>query len=311
MLFRSKLSNGDVVDRLDHSKYFGITRVNKQEIKWSNLEEGLNLDYKAYIHDYLALFNRKRNKPGIPISIDEINEFNEFEKNEFKTCVHEFTKRYFEEWISNMYFDSIEHIKTSYNGDLFNIIEKQDYFLTFNYTTSLEDIFNIDGDNIMYIHNRFPISYKEKQNGKKVKFDMDKQWEYEMRESIGYFQFGSVQNLSIDIQEYVKTLNIKINNDIFNIVEFIDNLEIFCRELSKDIHSNYDNLRMFLRNKDIDEVIILGHSFMGIDLPYYDDVILPLLNDCKWTIYWYSDKDYEDILNFEKRYSCTVEKFKW
>ena len=36
-LITHKLSNGDVVDRLDHSKYFGITRVNKQEIKWSNL----------------------------------------------------------------------------------------------------------------------------------------------------------------------------------------------------------------------------------------------------------------------------------
>lgn len=307
-LLQDTLVDNDVVNRLNNSKYFGVSKMCEKEITWSNLEEGLDLDYKVYIENYLKVSNRKRNEPGIPVSKEELKEVNEFRNNDFQIYAHEFTKYNFDRWIINTYFSSVGSVEKNYQGFLYNLLSKQDCYLTFNYTTSLEDIFGIERDKIMYIHNRFPRSQKD---GKLEKIEFNENWEYEMRSSEGCFQFGSAQNLKININEYIKSLKLESLNVLFDSSNLVKEIELLCKELSKDISSNYERLKRFLYKKNIDEVIVLGHSFMGIDLPYYDEVLMPTLKDCKWTIYWFSEEDYKNIAKFEKRFSCEVKRAEW
>ncbi len=299
-LLENQLFNTEMVNILEKSKYFGFSSLDQNNNTWSNLEEALNLNFELYINDCIELFNRKRNKPGEPISEEIIRKHQEFEGNDFKRYVHDFTKRNFEEWIVKMYFGSIESVRKNYSEFLNEQIKKKNYFLTFNYTTSLEDIFKIERENIMYIHNRFPRS---KDEGKLEKIDFSDP-EIELRSSSGYFQFGSVENLNFDIQKYVKSLDIKCNDKMFSLQDLINGLESYRFELSKNISSNFMDLERFLMDKDFDEVVILGHSYLGIDKPYYDEILMPKLKGCKWTIYYHSDKDFSSAQNFENEYLC-------
>ena len=51
----------------------------------------------------------------------------------------------------------------------------------------------------------------------------------------------------------------------------------FYNDFSKKLESNYDSLKGFLGSNDIDEVTILGHTILGVDEPYYRDVLIPKL----------------------------------
>ena len=56
----------------------------------------------------------------------------------------------------------------------------------------------------------------------------------------------------------------------------------------------------------------MGHALNGLDIPYYENVIVPLLNDRKWKIYLYSDKDREKAKAFVEKYRIqTVEYMRW
>ena len=106
-----------------------------------------------------------------------------------------------------------------------------------------------------------------------------------------YFQFGSTQNNQESISKYIDSLQITPNNDLFDIQKMKRDLMFFCRQSGKNLNDNYAKLKQFITNTDIDKVIILGHSFAGIDQPYYSHIIIPLLVKSKWTFYCYKDND--------------------
>lgn len=64
------------------------------------------------------------------------------------------------------------------------------------------------------------------------------------------------------------------------------------------MENNYDDLTYFIKTAPIDEVVVMGHSLIGVDGAYYANVIVPLLKDSRWVFYWYSEFDKSDILKF-------------
>ena len=56
---------------------------------------------------------------------------------------------------------------------------------------------------------------------------------------------------------------------------------------SKNLNENYEKLERFIDSNlnEIDEVMIMGHSMLGGDEPYYRDIVIPRLKDRKWKIY--------------------------
>ena len=72
---------------------------------------------------------------------------------------------------------------------------------------------------------------------------------------------------------------------------------------------NYDVLSKFIdENKTkITEVIVLGHSMLGVDEPYYRDVIVPKLKDVHWDVYWHK---FDDASIFIEKYKLPEAKSK-
>lgn len=74
---------------------------------------------------------------------------------------------------------------------------------------------------------------------------------------------------------------------------------------SKNLSRNYGKLRDFIElySKDISEVVVLGHSILGVDEPYYRDVIIPMLGDKKWTISYHNERDIDTAMKFSDKYN--------
>ncbi|WP_458451189.1 AbiH family protein [Fibrobacter sp.] len=86
------------------------------------------------------------------------------------------------------------------------------------------------------------------------------------------------------------------------VTDAIPSIVELCKALTKNLKQNYESLKNFIQSKKFDEVIVMGHSFMGVDKPYYDDIIVPCLEKCKWTFYVHKDDDKKNVLSFKQEH---------
>ena len=56
----------------------------------------------------------------------------------------------------------------------------------------------------------------------------------------------------------------------------------FIDKSTKKLDKNYPKLRAFLNNKEISEIVIMGHTLNGADSAYYKDILVPRYKDLKW-----------------------------
>lgn len=72
----------------------------------------------------------------------------------------------------------------------------------------------------------------------------------------------------------------------------ITTMKKYAANAFKDIDANIGHLDGFVRSRgSISEVVIMGHTLMGIDDSYYDRVIVPLCGNCVRTIYVHGSED--------------------
>ncbi|NJI62949.1 AbiH family protein [Staphylococcus epidermidis] len=185
----------------------------------------------------------------------------------------------FKEWVN--YLRDFEIIKVSTKKDLKQLFnENRDVFFSFNYTPTLEKIYNINKDNIKYIH--------VVKNGESYEFGHEKIGEIN---EIGHKNFG-VRNF----------LRQQLSKDTSKIYE---NNRSWFEELSQ---------------KNIENIYFYGFSFANIDLIYIKGILNNVNKNKLKNIYLYSYKnqkenDYEEqkcILNSlidEAELSINVEKF--
>ncbi|EGK00160.1 bacteriophage abortive infection AbiH family protein [Dysgonomonas gadei] len=158
-------------------------------------------------------------------------------------------------------------------------LDKDALFLSFNYTAILPFLYRIPTENILYIHGSV--------------------------ESNGTLIFGHNRILEPipDFDEYGESTRTPYTDAenaskiIFN--EFYKDTTIVIKE----------NNHFFAALKDINEIIILGHSLNEIDLPYYSYMVQKVKDGALWNISWFTDKErinMEKVLNhlgMKKNYS--------
>lgn len=175
----------------------------------------------------------------------------------------------FEEWIRSLNTSSV---CKEYKLDM------SAYYITFNYTEVLEYIYKIPISNILHIHNKV---------GEELIFGHGKKLDdFNVKEAL----YGNENNfLSVDEEGNVESS--EVGHEKFA----EDAVCVFYDKMSKHTEKIIHNHSYFFNNlSDVDEVIILGHSYNEIDLPYFRKIAESVNKKAKWFLYYYSDKDKEN-----------------
>ena len=285
----------NAISLIEKSKFF----LRRDADCWSDLEKSLAFNVDKYIEEMIYVYDRKLVPYDENKSRSQIRDATEFERNNPEKIAFDFTNNWFFDWIGREFYSKVKQIKVSYDGILKSIFDDECIFVNFNYTPSLESIFGIEEGRILYIHNRFPEKPK-------LPFTYDDLINDILELGKKRFQFGSTENR---IEEWVvKLQRMSIDSNGQQISkEFIESrLRSIYRSFAKNLMDNYEGLERFVSRYKIDEVIIYGHSFMGVDEPYYRDILLPILKDIKWTFFCYGSRESANI--FIDKYS--ISKYK-
>jgi hypothetical protein len=142
-------------------------------------------------------------------------------------------------------------------------LDRESRFLSFNYTDTLNRLYDINKSSILHIHNAI-------ESGKdNLIFGHGEKWEDEpLFDKNG----ESTRTLYSDAEGASKII-----------------LAFFYKDTQDIIRQNK---KFFDSLWNIDEIIVLGHSINDIDLPYFEH-INRIANKAKWTISYYTDSEPE------------------
>lgn len=223
-----------------------ISSAEKNGFKWSDLENTLGiLDFGECFDDLEVMYDRDGDR----------NLWHEAYNNEDRAAelvipISKITN-YFADWINTIKIDENISIN-SYFKELINI--DKDYFLTFNYTTTLEKLYN--AKNVCHIHGK---------KGEKLIFGHGNEedcYEYNMGKYIG--AESSLQDIMLGLKKDTNSA-LDINKDFF-----------------------YD-----ISLENIDKIYSYGFSFSKVDMIYIRKIcsILPTENVI-WFLNDYDDDSY-------------------
>lgn len=172
----------------------------------------------------------------------------------------------FEEWVESL---QISDVKKVYKLDL------SAFFITFNYTEILEKVYKIPISNILHIHNKV---------GEKLVFGHGKKSEdFNVKKAL----YGD-EKAFLDIDEDGNIESSEVGHEMFAENEVC----AFYEKMRKHTEKIIPTLRSFISSiSNIDEVIIIGHSYNEIDFPYFEEIGKIIDSNTKWILHYFSEKD--------------------
>ena len=142
----------------------------------------------------------------------------------------------------------------------------EDYFLTFNYTSVLERVYQISSDRICHIHGGLTPYCKEKP-------------------ILGH---GNADKLAM-YGEKAKRADDEFDEGAKSIYNAMAK---FYERIFKDTNRQINIHRGFFENlADITSVNIIGHSMSDVDLPYFQSVQLYSPDRKIWNVYYYDKEE--------------------
>lgn len=215
------------------------------DIEWKNIETSVGeLDYSMF--EYLYIDESENDKE------DRANWINH---DMFLPYVDVLTEipNYFREWIRQI---NLNNVKV--NKHIQNFFDSNTIFLCFNYTNTLEKVYNISRHNICYIHG----NVNEKTD----------------------IYFGHGNNLTYD--DYINSIS---NINYFSVADEYCMINDTLRKPVKNIIDN--NLDFFISLKNIDQIYSYGFSYGLVDQPYIRKICEYIHQNCEWYINSYPDKE--------------------
>lgn len=171
---------------------------------------------------------------------------------------------------------NIDFSKITENEKIF--LDKNNLYLNFNYTDTLEVAYFIPKNNILYIHNQAslnselilghainPESFEEDEvkPPKDLSNEDYERWTEMMSDNYDHsFELGKTEILTYFYKSHKNTETIIANNK-----NFFDNLE------------------------KINEIYVLGHSLSEVDQPYFIKLLDSVKKGTKWYVTYYSEEE--------------------
>ncbi|MBW9171224.1 bacteriophage abortive infection AbiH family protein [Clostridium estertheticum] len=142
-----------------------------------------------------------------------------------------------------------------------------DVFLSFNYTAVLETVYRINDGNVIHIHGSLR--------------------EYTDEPIIGH---GNKKRID-SIQEKISKAEIIFDEKWSSICRSVKD---YYLSTFKDVDKHSYKLSN-IGDANIDEVIVIGHSLDGVDMPYFEKIDKFTGGDKKWTVYYHreDEKDFK------------------
>lgn len=258
--------------------------------RWSDVEAALALEYQECLEDALESYpldlsadNPGWNDPAIDIGIQT-------------GFINDFTGELFLSWLFSV---DLSQAKNEV------VFPEDSVFVTYNYTTVLESRYGIPDRRILHIHGNVrnvetnillnddlgtvPHAYiPDDWDGLQVEEFRD---EHNQEVVSSEIQFGSPCNEPARVRADLERM---YGDDEFygaRVGLCVTALEKYCKAASKRLADNYPALTSFVGRQEVDRVIVFGHSFDGVDKPYYEDILVPRFSDRPWTFVAYNDED--------------------
>jgi len=142
-------------------------------------------------------------------------------------------------------------------------INKDSQFLTFNYTSTLEDVYGIKKTKIKYIHGSI--------NDSDDQIVLGHSWSPEERQQLS------------DLTDEESDTRIIEGYDIVD--RYFSSTYKAIDEIINENESYFDGLC------SINKVYVLGHSLADVDMGYFHQVLSKVSKNCEWYISYHSEND--------------------
>ena len=166
-------------------------------------------------------------------------------------------RKSFIDWLSQISFQGIKKMLIDLDRDA--------YFLTFNYTRTLERIYNIPQQNILHLHGKFTGT------------DNDE---------IIYGHGGHLYIIDKEIEDP-------------RIAEGEEIIKSYFEKTTKPVRQIIHKHQKFFYRMitDVTNVTIIGHSMNEIDYPYFKRICNSIKHRIEWTYYYHSTKDIKKCIS--------------
>jgi hypothetical protein len=172
----------------------------------------------------------------------------------------------FEEWIASL---EISQVKKKYE------LDPTALFLTFNYTDVLEKAYNVSTTNILHIHNKVGEELIFGHGKNLDEFNVQKALYGDENALLTYDEDGNVESNAVGHEQFAENA-----------------VRAFYGKMRKPSDQILKNQSAFFnRLANIEEVVVIGHSYNDIDLPYFIKITQSTNNKTKWTLSYFSEKD--------------------
>lgn len=229
----------------------------KRNILWKDFEANLaNIEEDIIIEDAVSLdLNLESGDIGIEDTLyAHFTEEYEYIKN---------LAKYLTSWVK-----SIKVIKAYPRTSYINCAENN-FYITFNYTSTLEKVYKIRQDSILHIHGS--LHY------------------FDSAPIIGHVNMKRIE----DIKQKIERAEREFSEKEISIYKVI--YDYYCRTF-KDITRFMHKLQV-LENMKISDINVFGHSIVGADLPYFKFVDEVTCHLAKWNVFFHAPEERIKIKN--------------
>ena len=269
----------------DAGLFFKLTQVYNSAWEynwWRDFENSLaQLNINYYANKKGNMYDPEYIKDG---SIEEKTEYASQKVIEEFDKIKESLRQDFQKWLSEAYEKRPKEKKIQFPSE-------GSIFLTFNYTKTLEDIYEIDAKRVYHIHG--VIDDKDSMVvghglGEEELNDMLKCHEP---------RIGEVWNKKLNRMTRLQIVTPKHKE-----LAALSSLESIV-SLKKDVEGCIDkNQQFFNEILDVERIYVYGFSFSSIDMPYLEKIIRRTKPETHWVISWYLQDDKRRIMDFVIRY---------
>ncbi|MFC4597813.1 bacteriophage abortive infection AbiH family protein [Cohnella hongkongensis] len=237
----------------------------KQRLLWNELETNL-----ANIDEDVIIEDALHMDLGLESGdVGILDTLDEYFENEYKYI--EELARYLKLWVRTIRIRDVMPKTTMIKN------ENDAFYITFNYTAVLETVYKVNDNTILHIHG----SLRQNDDDPILGHGNEK-------------RINDIKGKRYDAEEI-----------------FDEKAMSICRAVENYYKRTFKNIRNYiyklsrLSNKEVDEVIIIGHSLAGVDIPYFEEIERITQRRTTWKVYYYCDGERQRML--DSLISCGID----